>query len=45
VVGRQMLGGTSGSANMQVEFPVSDILKQRKVLVSTLVTSGRLDNS
>ncbi|XP_067934400.1 putative helicase mov-10-B.1 [Watersipora subatra] len=40
--GGRLFGPVAVSSKMKVEFPSRDVLKQRKILVSTLVTSGRL---
>lgn len=39
--GQRLFGGVPASSGMEVEFPNRDTLKDRKILVCTLVTSGR----
>ena len=41
--GQRLFGGVQvpASSGMEVEFPNRDTLKDRKILVCTLVTSGR----
>ncbi|XP_067932453.1 putative helicase MOV-10 [Watersipora subatra] len=39
---RHGLSGKSKQGDMQVEYPNKDVLKKKRVIVSTLVTSGRL---
>ena len=34
-------GTGSQRGDMEIEFPCKDVLKQKKIIVSTLVTSGR----
>lgn len=38
---RQLYGSVAVPSNMEVEVPTKEDLKQRKIIVSTLVTSGR----
>ena len=46
--GRHALSGAgtgSQRGDMEIEFPCKDVLKQKKIIVSTLVTSGRYMSS
>ena len=35
------LGGSSKHGDMEIEYPNKDVLKTKKIIVSTLVNSGR----